>query len=232
MKIAFLFPGQGSQAVGMGRSLGEAFPAAKVVFDAADQALGSSLSGLCFNGPEDELKLTENTQPALLAASVAALRALESRGIKAEGVAGHSLGEYSALVAANALSFEDAVRTVRLRGRYMQEAVPVGQGAMAAILMLMCAGASEITARTSTLGALGWALGIFVAGWALQFWGHHFEGMKPAFYDDVKQLLIGPVFVLAEAFFIFGAKPELRRYIEDRVGPTVARRTGGTSSTA
>lgn len=103
---------------------------------------------------------------------------------------------------------------------------------MAVILLLMCAGASEITARTSTLGALGWALGIFVVGWALQFWGHHFEGMKPAFYDDVKQLLIGPLFVLAEAFFAFGAKPELRRYIEDRVGPTVARRTGGTSTTA
>jgi len=99
---------------------------------------------------------------------------------------------------------------------------------MAAILLLMCAGASEITARTTTGGALGWALGIFVVGWALQYWGHYFEGMKPAFYDDVKQLLIGPVFVLAEAFFLFGAKPELRRYIEDRVGPTVARRTGAT----
>ena len=99
---------------------------------------------------------------------------------------------------------------------------------MAVILLLMCAGASEITARVTTLGSLGWALGIFATGWALQFWGHHFEGMKPAFYDDVKQLLIGPLFVLAEAFFLFGAKPELRRYIEDRVGPTVARRTGAS----
>lgn len=136
MKVAFLFPGQGSQAVGMGRSLAETFPESRAVFDAADQALGSKLSELCFNGPEDDLKLTENTQPALLATSVAALRALEARGIKAEGVAGHSLGEYSALVAASALRFEDAVKTVRLRGRYMQEAVPVGRGAMAAILML------------------------------------------------------------------------------------------------
>jgi uncharacterized membrane protein YGL010W len=103
---------------------------------------------------------------------------------------------------------------------------------MAALLLLMCAGASEITARESIAQSLGWALGIFVVGWALQFWGHHFEGMKPAFYDDVKQLLIGPLFVLAEAFFAFGAKTELRRYIEERVGPTVARRTGGGTSSA
>ena len=103
---------------------------------------------------------------------------------------------------------------------------------MAAILLLMCAGASEITARASTLGSLGWAVGIFVVGWALQFWGHKFEGMKPAFFDDVKQLLIGPVFVLAEAFFLFGAKPDLRRHIEERVGPTVARRTHSPSTSA
>jgi uncharacterized membrane protein YGL010W len=95
---------------------------------------------------------------------------------------------------------------------------------MAAILLLMCAGASETTARTGTPVALGLALAIFVVGWALQFWGHKFEGMKPAFYDDMRQLLIGPLFVLAEAFFLFGGKPELRRYIEARVGPTVARR--------
>ena len=136
MKIAFVFPGQGSQEVGMGRSLAEAFPESRAAFDAADAALGSSLSGLCFHGPEDDLKLTENTQPALLATSIAALRALETRAVKAEGAAGHSLGEYSALVAAKALSFDAAIRTVRLRGRYMQEAVPLGEGAMAAILGL------------------------------------------------------------------------------------------------
>jgi uncharacterized membrane protein YGL010W len=97
---------------------------------------------------------------------------------------------------------------------------------MAVALFLMCAGASEITARNSTGASLGWALGIFAVGWAIQFLGHKFEGMKPAFFDDVKQLLIGPLFVCAEAAFLLGAKPNLRRYIEDRVGPTVARRDG------
>ena len=133
--IAFLFPGQGSQYAGMGKDLAEKFPAARQVFEEADNALGFELSELCFNGPAEQLQLTENTQPAILTVSVAALRAMESEGFpKPDFVAGHSLGEYSALVAAGALSLADAVRTVRARGRYMQEAVPVGVGAMAAIL--------------------------------------------------------------------------------------------------
>lgn len=134
--IAFLFPGQGSQKVGMGQALAGAFPEARAVFDEADVALGESLSRLCFEGPEDRLMLTENTQPAILTASIAAQRVLAARGIVPAFVAGHSLGEYSANVAAGTLAFADAVRTVRNRGRYMQEAVPVGVGAMAAILGL------------------------------------------------------------------------------------------------
>jgi len=119
----------------MGKDLAEKFPAARQVFEEADNALGFELSELCFNGPVEQLQLTENTQPAILTVSVAALRAMESEGFpKPDFVAGHSLGEYSALVAAGALSLADAVRTVRARGRYMQEAVPVGVGAMAAIL--------------------------------------------------------------------------------------------------
>jgi uncharacterized membrane protein YGL010W len=114
---------------------------------------------------------------------------------------------------------------------YVSQDVVLGL-TMAVIFLLMCAGASEITARFPTPAALGTALAIFVAGWALQYWGHYFEGMKPAFYDDVMGLAIGPLFVLAEAFFLFGAKPELRRYIEERVGPTVARRTPAPTSTA
>jgi len=134
--IAFIFPGQGSQAVGMGKALAEAYPAARETFAEADEALGERLSGLCFDGPADRLVLTENTQPAILAVSVACFRVLASRGLKPDFVAGHSLGEYSAHVAAGTLAFADALRTVRRRGRYMQEAVPVGQGAMAAILGL------------------------------------------------------------------------------------------------
>ena len=133
-KIAFLFPGQGSQAVGMGRELHEHSPTARAVFEEADEALGFSISKLCFEGPEDQLRLTEITQPAILTASIAALRVLEDLIPRPSFVAGHSLGEYSAHVASGTLAFADAVRTVRNRGKYMQEAVPVGVGAMAAIL--------------------------------------------------------------------------------------------------
>jgi len=133
-QLAFLFPGQGSQAVGMGKNLAEHHPIAKQTFEEADAALGVKLSHLCFEGPEDQLRLTENTQPAILTVSVAAWRVLNEKGIKPALVAGHSLGEYSAHVAAGTLSFADAVRAVHNRGKYMQEAVPVGTGAMAAII--------------------------------------------------------------------------------------------------
>ena len=136
-KIAFIFPGQGSQSVGMGKDLCSNFAASREVFEAADDALGFSLSEMCFSGDEAALQLTANTQPAILTTSVAAFRAMESEGFrKPDFVAGHSLGEYSALVAAGAMSFSDAVKTVRKRGTYMQQAVPVGVGAMAAILGL------------------------------------------------------------------------------------------------
>ena len=140
IRLAYLFPGQGSQTVGMGRDLYEHFPAALAVFDEADEALGFPLSRLCFEGPAEQLNLTENTQPAILTVSVAMERVLTSllaeQGLKPEFAAGHSLGEYSAHVAAGTFSFADAVRTVHLRGRFMQEAVPAGEGAMAAILGL------------------------------------------------------------------------------------------------
>ena len=133
--LALIFPGQGSQSPGMGKDLAEKFPVARQVFEEADDALGFAISRLCFEGPAEELQLTENTQPAILTVSVAAFRAMMEAGIGAPAfVAGHSLGEYSALVAAGALSLSDAVRTVRARGGYMQEAVPVGTGAMAAVL--------------------------------------------------------------------------------------------------
>jgi [acyl-carrier-protein] S-malonyltransferase len=152
MKIALVFPGQGSQYAGMGRAIAEKYPAARAVFDEADSALDFAISRLCFEGPEEDLKRTENTQPAILATSIAVFRILEERGIRPDFVAGHSLGEYSALVAAGALKLGDAVALVRRRGRYMQEAVPVGVGAMAALLGLdlpavqsVCERAAEAT---------------------------------------------------------------------------------------
>jgi [acyl-carrier-protein] S-malonyltransferase len=148
--LAFLFPGQGSQAVGMGKDLADRYPVAKQAFEEADAALGMKLSQLCFEGPEDQLRLTENTQPAILTVSVAAWRVLNDKGIKPAFVAGHSLGEYSAHVVAGTLSFTDAVRGVRNRGKYMQEAVPVGTGSMAAIvgmnldtITVLCADAAQ-----------------------------------------------------------------------------------------
>jgi [acyl-carrier-protein] S-malonyltransferase len=132
--LAFLFPGQGSQAVGMGKELSGNYAVARRTFEEADEALGYKLSQVCFEGPEEKLKLTEITQPAILTASVAAWRVLQEKGLQPDFVAGHSLGEYSAHMAAGTLTFADAVRTVRNRGKYMQEAVPVGGGAMAAIL--------------------------------------------------------------------------------------------------
>ena len=135
-EIAFLFPGQGSQSVGMGRELAAHFPESRAVFEEADDALGFSLSGICFDGPEEQLRQTAFTQPAIVTVSVAAERALRRRGVVPAVVAGHSLGEYAALVSAGVLSFADAVRAVHARGKYMQEAVPQGQGAMAAVLGL------------------------------------------------------------------------------------------------
>jgi [acyl-carrier-protein] S-malonyltransferase len=148
-KTAFLFPGQGSQAPGMGRELAGAFPAARAVFERADAALGFPLSRLCFEGPEEDLRLTENTQPAILTCSIATLAVLREKGLRPDYVAGHSLGEYSALVAAGALDFDDAVRVVRRRGRYMQEATPNGVGAMAALLGLPDGKLDEICAAAA-----------------------------------------------------------------------------------
>jgi [acyl-carrier-protein] S-malonyltransferase len=147
MKLALLFPGQGSQKVGMGRQLTQDFPAAKAVFEEADNALGMNLSHLCFEGPEDDLRLTANTQPAILTNSIAALRALQAEfALTPELAAGHSLGEYSALVSAGALDFADAVRAVRERGRLMQEACPPKHGAMAALIGLEMDLVSEVCA--------------------------------------------------------------------------------------
>lgn len=154
-KTAFVFPGQGAQAVGMGKDVHDAFDRSRSIFEQADEALGFSLSSIIFEGPDDVLKQTANTQPALLTVSIALLEALEGRGLRPDYVAGHSLGEYSALVAAGVLSFEDAVRTVRARGQFMEQAVPSGQGAMAAVLgaerETLAALCSAITAEGSAV---------------------------------------------------------------------------------
>ncbi len=148
-KLAFIFPGQGSQAAGMGKALAEAFPEARAVFDTVDAALGEKLSTLCFEGPEESLKLTANTQPAILAVSAAAAAVLAARGVTPDLVAGHSLGEYSALVCAGALSAPDAARAVRARGTFMQEAVPAGKGAMSAVLGLDPSRVRELCEETA-----------------------------------------------------------------------------------
>jgi [acyl-carrier-protein] S-malonyltransferase len=148
-KVAFLFPGQASQYPGMGKELADRYPVARAVFEEADKALGFAISKICFEGTEDELRLTANTQPAILTVSVAAYRVLADKGIMPDFVAGHSLGEYSALVAVGALKFTDAVRLVRKRGTYMQEAVPVGVGGMAAIMGLSPAVVQDVCKRAA-----------------------------------------------------------------------------------
>jgi [acyl-carrier-protein] S-malonyltransferase len=148
-KLAFIFPGQASQYPGMGRDLYDNFPESRAVFEEADAALGLSISKICFEGSEDDLRLTENTQPAILTVSVAAYRALEKRGIVPDFAAGHSLGEYSALVAAGAMAFSDSVKLARRRGGYMQAAVPAGEGAMAAILGLSPSDVAEVCKKAA-----------------------------------------------------------------------------------
>ena len=152
MRTAFIFPGQGSQQVGMGKELADTLPVARQVFEEADRVLGIRLSSLCFEGPDEELRLTVNTQPAILTSSIAALRTLEARGARADFVAGHSLGEYTALVAAGSLKFDEALGAVRKRGLYMQEAVPPGEGAMAALIGIDVETVRSICAEASSRG--------------------------------------------------------------------------------
>jgi [acyl-carrier-protein] S-malonyltransferase len=152
MKTALLFPGQGSQRVGMGRDLAIQFETAKRTYEEADDALGFAISKLCWDGPEDELTLTQNTQPAILTTSIAVFRVLKERGLTFDVVAGHSLGEWSALVAAGALPLREAVKLTHLRGQFMQEAVPVGVGAMAAIMGLSLDKVREVCAKASAPG--------------------------------------------------------------------------------
>jgi [acyl-carrier-protein] S-malonyltransferase len=154
MKLAFLFPGQGSQYLGMGRKIYEDYPQAKKIFDQADSCLGINLSRLCFEGPEEELAKTVNAQPAILTVSIAYLQIINEFGIKPHGVAGHSLGEYSALVASGSLSFEDAVQLVRKRGLFMQEAVALGRGGMAAVMGLDVASVQDICKESSIKGVV------------------------------------------------------------------------------
>src|SRR6202030_3162167 len=148
-KVAFVFPGQASQYPGMGKELADMYPSAKAIFDEADKALGFSISKICFEGSEESLKLTANTQPAILTCSIATYLVLEEKGLAPDFVAGHSLGEYSALVAAGSLKFADAVRLVRKRGTYMQETVPAGQGAIAAIMGLSPAVVTDACKRAA-----------------------------------------------------------------------------------
>ena len=154
MKTAFVFPGQGAQKVGMVKDLYDNYPVVKELFEEADDALHFSLTKLIFEGPDEELMKTSNTQPAILTASTACCRVLQQEGLTPDIAAGHSLGEYSALVAAGSLSFADAVRTVRLRGQFMQEAVPLGEGAMAAILGLDEEKIKELCAQVSSQGGV------------------------------------------------------------------------------
>ncbi|WP_085524009.1 ACP S-malonyltransferase [Tuberibacillus sp. Marseille-P3662] len=151
-KLAFVFPGQGSQYVGMGQDIVEAYPDAKDIFQAADERLGFSLSDIIFNGPDDTLTLTENTQPALLTVSTALMRIMQREGLTPDYAAGHSLGEYSALVAAGALSFEDAVFAVRQRGQFMAQAVPAGEGSMAAVMGLKADSLTELCEQVTSSG--------------------------------------------------------------------------------